>query len=68
MNASMAAVVKSPTNFIKDDNDPCKIFTCLQCFERFPGMTELVEHMSKTKHHFNQTTPNTKPSTTTTNG
>jgi hypothetical protein len=53
MNASMAAVVKSPANQVKEENDPCKIFTCLQCFERFPGMQELVEHMSKTKH-FNQ--------------
>ncbi|KAI1731492.1 hypothetical protein Ddc_00314 [Ditylenchus destructor] len=30
--------------------DPSSIFTCLQCFERFQTLEQLVKHMEKTKH------------------
>lgn len=41
----------------KDVNDPSKVFTCLQCFERYDSMKQLVQHMEKTMH-FNGTLKN----------
>ncbi|KAI6182497.1 Zinc finger, C2H2 domain and Zinc finger C2H2-type/integrase DNA-binding domain-containing protein [Aphelenchoides bicaudatus] len=35
------------------NSDPTRVFTCLQCFDRFQSMQELVNHMEKTLH-FNQ--------------
>jgi hypothetical protein len=35
------------------NSDPTRVFTCLQCLDRFQSMQELVDHMEKTLH-FNQ--------------
>lgn len=49
---SMPSLKKSPSIAV-DDNDPSKVFTCLQCWQSFQSMQELVHHMEKTLH-FNQ--------------
>uniref|UniRef100_A0A7E4VV15 C2H2-type domain-containing protein n=1 Tax=Panagrellus redivivus TaxID=6233 RepID=A0A7E4VV15_PANRE len=61
MSAHMAAVVKSAPHELKDDNDPCTVFTCLQCFQRFDSMQELTEHMRKTQHLSQQLTSGKLP-------
>ncbi|KAH7728492.1 hypothetical protein AAVH_03803 [Aphelenchoides avenae] len=49
---AMPSLKKSPS-IASDDNDPSKVFTCLQCWQSFQSMQELVHHMEKTLH-FNQ--------------
>uniref|UniRef100_A0A914CWE4 C2H2-type domain-containing protein n=1 Tax=Acrobeloides nanus TaxID=290746 RepID=A0A914CWE4_9BILA len=61
LSSLVTTVGTKPANFLNfskpepssEDNDPSKVFTCLQCFERFQTMDQLVKHMEKTLH-FNQ--------------
>lgn len=49
-------------NQLDANGDPSQVFTCLQCFEKFKSLNELVSHMEKTQH-FNQLKAFTNSST-----
>lgn len=50
---SIMRAQNSMFNQLNADSDPTRVFTCLQCRDRFKSMQELVDHMEKTLH-FNQ--------------